>query len=308
MIHSGKQRLIYGVIPSVLIVLMSTLQPAFAQFTKESLTIDVSKSGQAQVTEEINAKTTVSRISVQAIDTNITNVLASDQNNILLSTSYDSGTITIDTLGSSHVTLTYGAQIVTKISSDMWELSYQGSEIQSTIVLPSGSDIIYVDNIPIDINENVLTMPPAGELITVRYKIKSLATNNFVASWEDTDYFVQVVTASKINNFNFDQPSKAIVLTLDPGQTVLAIVPKSLLGGPYLVEDTGGSPLSFRQYYQNSTHSWIRIEASNSDTIKIIGTTVVPEFPMSLIVMAAAIGSTVAIMAIAKRRISSFKK
>lgn len=273
------------ILPSLL------LQPVGAQFTKDSLTIEVSKSGQAEVTEDITPRTTVSRISIKAIASNISSILAVDENNIVLSYSYSDGMIRIDTLGSSHVTLTYNAQIVTKKTSDTWELSYGSSDIESAIILPSGSDIIYVNNIPIDINENIITMP-AGDVITVRYKTKSLAASNFLASWEDTNHVVQVVTVSKIYNFNFEQGSKAIILTLDAGEPILAIIPKSLLGGPYSVQGSDGSSISFRNYYQNSTHSWVRIEPNDSDTIRIVGTTVVPEF-VFFIVLPVAMASAI---------------
>jgi hypothetical protein len=278
------------------------LQPSFAEFTEDSLTIEISKSGQAEVTEEITPRTTVSRISVTAIAQNISNILAVDENNVILSTSHSDGIIRIDTLGSSRVTLTYIAQIVSKVSSDIWELSYASSDIESDIILPSGSDIIYVNNIPIDINENIVTMP-SGEVITIRYKIKDLAASNFVASWEDTDYVVQIVTISRVYNFNFDQSSKAVTLTLDAGAPVLAIIPKSLLGGPYTVQGSDGGSISFRHYYQNLTHSWVRIEPSDSDTIKIIGTTVVPEF---LFFMAFPIAMTSAVILLMILRQKSF--
>lgn len=275
------------------------LQSSFAEFAKDSLTIEISKSGQAQVTEEITPRTTVSRISVTAIAQNISNILAVDENNVILGASHSDGIITIDTLGSSRVTLTYIAQIVTKLSSDMWELSYASSDIESAIILPSGSDIIYVNNIPVDINENIVTMPSAEE-ITMRYKIKNVAASNFVASWEGTDYVVQIVTISRVYNFNFEQSSKAVVLTLDAGAPVLVIVPKSLLGGPYTVQGSDGSPISFRHYYQNLTHSWVRIEPSNSETVRIIGTTVVPEF--DFLVFPLAMASSMILFLILKQK------
>ena len=306
MMHCRKT-LICGV---AFLVLLSTLpvsllQSSFAQFTGDTLTIEISRSGQAQVTAEITARTTVSRINVQAIASNVSNILAVDENNIVLSTSYDASgpTMTIDTLGSSHVTLTYTAQIVTKVSSDMWEVFYGSSEIQSTIILPSGSEIIYVNNIPIDIIENMVTMPSEEE-ITMRYKIKDVAPGNFVASWEDTDYVVQIVTISRIFDFNFEQSSKAITLTLDAGAPVLVIIPKTLLGGPYTVQGSDSSPITFRHYYQNSTHSWLRIEPSDTDTIKIVGTTVVPEF-IFLIAFPLAMASAVIVLVILRQKTMS---
>jgi hypothetical protein len=88
---------------------------------------------------------------------------------------------------------------------------------------------------------------------------------------------VQIITASEVQDFRFDQGSKSVTLTLDTNTPMLAIIPKSLLGGPYSVSGSGDQVLDFRQYHQNSTHSWIRVEPNDSGTVTITGTTVVPE-------------------------------
>lgn len=252
-------------------------QQSFAQITGDSLTIEISKDGQAKVIEEITPSTTVSRITVRAIASDISNILAVDENKVVLSFSHSDGVITIDTLGSANVTLTYNAKIVSKAASDIWELNYDSTGIQSTIVLPSMSDIIYVNDIPIDIVDNIVIMPP-GET-SVRYKVKIVATKNFKVSWDDKDYIVDIVTASSVQEFSFEQSSKSIALTLDTSTPMLAIIPRALLGGPYAVTGPAGNPLDFREYHGNSTHSWIRVEPNEGNAVKIVGTTVVPEFP-----------------------------
>jgi hypothetical protein len=254
-------------------------QLIFAQVTQEDfLTVEVSREGDAKITQGITPSTTVSRIAVKPITQDISNILAIDENNVVLSFSDSGGVITIDTLGSANVTLTYNANdIVSKATPDIWELDYNSSGIQSTIVLPKMSEIIYVNDIPIDIVENVVTMP-TGE-VSVRYKIKSVDSKNFMVAWEEKKYIVQVVTASDVQDFGFEQSSKSIGMTLDTSLATLVIIPKSLIGGPYTVTSPSGQPVDFRQYYQNSSHSWIRVEPNEMNSIRIVGTTVVPEFP-----------------------------
>lgn len=248
-----------------------------AQVSEDSLTIEVSREGDAKVIQEIIASTTISRITVTPITREISNILAVDENSEVLGYSDSDGSITIDSLGSAKVTLTYNAQIVKKAGSGIWDLSYNSTIIQSTIMLPSMFEIIYVNDIPIDISDNLVTMPP-GE-VSVRFKIKSVELKEFVVGWEQKNYIVQVVTASDVQEFGFEQSSKSIELTLDTSTATLVIIPKSLLGGPYTVGSPAGDPVNFRQYYQNSTHSWIRVEPNNMNAIRIVGTTVVPEFP-----------------------------
>ncbi|MEM2589438.1 MAG: hypothetical protein QXT44_06530, partial [Candidatus Bathyarchaeia archaeon] len=58
-------------------------------------------------------------------------------------------------------------------------------------------------------------------------------------------------------------------------------IPNILLGGPYtvLVNDTPITPT----ITSNSTHTFIKFTYNHSEkTIKIVGTSVIPEFPMAL--------------------------
>lgn len=268
---------------TVVIGLVSILQvlgqqASFGQVSADTVTIEVSKEGDVTVTQDITASTTVSRISVNPIAKDISDILAVDENALVLSFSDSEEFITIDTLGSANVTLTYSAKIADKVASDIWELNYNSTGIQSTIVLPVLSEIIYVNDIPIDIVGNILTMPP-GET-SVRYKIKTVDTKDFPVEWDDREFQVQVVTSAEVQDFRFMQSSKSLELTLDTSMATLVIIPRSLLGGPYTVSGPGGESMDFRQYYQNSTHSWIRVEPNDIHAMKIVGTTVIPEFPL----------------------------
>jgi hypothetical protein len=271
------------IIGAILFLALFQLPQSFAQVTINSLTIEISSDSLARVTEEITPSRTVSRITVNAIASNISNILAVDENNIVLSFSHAGSSIAVDTLGAANVTLTYSASIVSKAASDIWEISYDSGSIESTIVLPSMSDIIYVNDIPIDIVDNVVTMPPG--MTVLRYTIKSVDTKDFVVAWDGRNYIVHVVTASVVQEFSFEQGSKSLALTLDTSTPMLAIVPVALLGGPYSVTGAAGDSLDFKQYYQNSTHSWIRVEPNDGNAVRITGTTVVPEF--SLLILSA---------------------
>ncbi len=279
------------VVSTIFFFAMFQLPESFAQVTGNSLTIEVSSDGLARVTEEIAPSRTVSRITVNTIASNISDILAVDENNIVLSFSHAGSSIAIDTLGAANVTLSYSASIVSKAASDIWEVSYNSGGIESTVVLPSMSDIVYVNDIPIDIVDNVVTMPPGATVL--RYAIKSVDTNDLVVAWEGRDYVVHVVTASVVQEFSFEQGTKSLTLKLDTSTPMLAIIPVSLLGGPYSVTGAAGDPVDFRQYHQNSTHSWIRVEPSDGNSVRITGTTVVPEFPLIILYagVAVALGS-----------------
>ncbi len=256
------------------IVLEPLIQSVYAEYKELNLKVNVSQN-KARVVEEINPRIIVSTINIQAISSDISHILATDEQNNVLTTSKNGNIIRIDTLGASHVILTYDANILTK-TSGIWNIDYNSTNINSTVVLPPASDIISVNNVPIDIKDGTITMP-AGQ-VQVSYVIRSVSDNNFVVSWNGTTYPVQIITASKVEKFSFDHSSKSITLTLDNQAPLLTILPKSLISSPYMVS-LDGNPTQFKKYYENTTDSWIRVDPTSGGIIKITGTTVsVPEF------------------------------
>jgi len=270
-------------ISATLLILQSLclplVHPVFAQFTEDTLTVELSATGDATITEEITPNTTIPRITLSPISPNVSNLLAVDESNIILKSNFTNNEIRIDTLGAAHVTLTYNADILNS-TLDIWSVHYT-SEINSKVVLPSGSELLFVNSIPLDIVENTVLMP-AGD-ISLSYKTRGIMTDTFVVSWEGTEYHIGALSASRIRSLSFDQASKSIVLGLDSREPILVIIPKTLLGGPYDVRSGNGQEVvQFKEYYQNVSHSWMRIEpSSNTNSIRITGTTVIPEFPIS---------------------------
>ena len=274
----------------MLFLIPLVLPLSHAEFAEKSLIITVSTGGVAKVIEKISPRTTISNINIQPISNKISNILATDEKNTVLSIAQKGNMIKIDTLGASRLTLTYNANVLDK-TSGIWNLNYN-STIESTIILPPLSDVVSVNNIPIDINNDTVVMP-AGQ-VSLSYTIRTVSANNFVASWNSVNYPVQIITASKVEKFSFDQKSKTIVLTLDNNAPILAIIPKSLIGGPFGVQ-LNDVPMEFKPYYQNATHSWIKIAPTSSGSLKIIGSTVVPEF-FSLPVLIFAIAIVITIL------------
>lgn len=259
---------------SLLIILLVGLflPSSYAQSLENDLTITISTDGVARVTENLDPKITTSSIEIQLISDKISNMVATDEKNIFLNTAQNGDLVRIDSLGASQVTLTYNADIVSS-TSGIWRVTYN-SNIQSTIILPPLSNIVSVNNIPIDIIDDSVIMPPGQ--ISLSYTIRTVTENNFVVSSDNLNYFVQVMTASKVGDFK--QDSKSIMLTIDNNAPVLVLLPKAVISSPYEVQ-LNGNPIDFKQYYQNGTHSWIRIEPFESGSIKITGIAALPTEP-----------------------------
>ena len=99
-------------------------------------------------------------------------------------------------------------------------------------------------------------------------------------NWENNEFLVEMITFIEIENFEFSQPNKEISFKVnDSNQYVSAVIPLELLWGPYAVF-LNDEKIYFHEYVNNGTHVWVQMKPENSGVISIIGTTVVPEFPI----------------------------
>ena len=98
--------------------------------------------------------------------------------------------------------------------------------------------------------------------------------------WKEDKFNVEIITDSKIDEFNFDQESKSISFQVNEKNEFVTInMEEKLLGGPYviLLDD---EKIEFSQYYIKENYISLAMKPESSGEIMIIGTTVIPEFSM----------------------------
>ena len=99
-------------------------------------------------------------------------------------------------------------------------------------------------------------------------------------TWEDKEFEVEILTHSNIDNFVFDQPTRSISFDVyNENQFVTTIIPLELIWNPYVVL-LDDEKIFFHEFNNDGTHIWLNIKPESSGTITIIGTTVIPEFPI----------------------------
>ena len=99
-------------------------------------------------------------------------------------------------------------------------------------------------------------------------------------NWEDTEYLVEIKSFADIENFEFNQSAKEISFKINnSNQFVTTVIPLELLWGPYAVF-LDDEKIFFQDSMNNGTHVWVNIKPDTSGKITMIGTTVVPEFPI----------------------------
>jgi len=98
--------------------------------------------------------------------------------------------------------------------------------------------------------------------------------------WKEDKFNVEIITDSKIDEFNFEQESKSISFQVNEKNKFVTInIEEKLLGGPYVIL-LDNEKIEFSQYYIKENYISLAMKPESSGEIMIIGTTVIPEFSM----------------------------
>ena len=98
--------------------------------------------------------------------------------------------------------------------------------------------------------------------------------------WKEDKFNVEIITDSKIDEFNFDQESKSISFQVNEKNKFVTInMEEKLLGGPYVIL-LDNEKIEFSQYSIKENYISLAMKPESSGEIMIIGTTVIPEFSM----------------------------
>ena len=156
-----------------------------------------------------------------------------------------------------------------------WEFLY----LESTkFEFPDSVQFVYLNGRSIHNNGGILCH---GCQATLEYAFYEQSNVKYV-TWEDRQFDVDIITHLTIENFEFDQPSKSVLIDVsDADQYLTVVMPLELLWEPYetfLNEDRIFAQIDHR----NDTHVWIHMKPSEPGEIIIIGTSVVPEFSMMI--------------------------
>jgi hypothetical protein len=115
---------------------------------------------------------------------------------------------------------------------------------------------------------------------------EQMKTYEFNTDWQNQTYKIVAISNSSLSDFRFDPPMKQISFNASgisgTGVYSQVYIPKTLLQGPFsiFIDSQQITPTET----ENTTQSSINFTYThNSDTIKILGTTIVSEFPSFLV-------------------------
>lgn len=131
----------------------------------------------------------------------------------------------------------------------------------------------------------------------------------FAIQAEEQDFTVHIASNSLVDDFAFDQTGKRLSFAVE-GETgtsgvAQVTVPKSLLSGQVMVTIDGKAVTDNSVIMPYDTDSDFTLEINYGHSrhiIELLATNVVPEFPITVLIMAAAIGSIIMLSTIMARK------
>ena len=171
----------------------------------------------------------------------------------------------------------YDLEHVLVQTNGVWTWSFRYLETTS-FYFPDEANLIFSNERPIYLDEKK-GISCHGCQMVLEFSINE--PKNFKnVTWEDKEFVVEILTHSNIDNFVFDQPTRSISFDVsNENQFVTTIIPLELLWNPYVVL-LDDEKIFYHEYINNGTHIWLSLKPETSGAITIIGTTVIPEFPI----------------------------
>lgn len=255
---------------------------------KEDIVVTIDENGTAHVVHKVNGPM-INPVQVDMITGNMTNFSVIDQSGGSVQYSSISGPQKAVLLLPSNRNMTlikYDLPNIVSFNNGIWTWKYYdpADATFTDFYFPKGVDMIW-SNVrddpstarPVYLGDHGLRQ--VGNGFTVQYTINEPVTIQAV-QWQDKTFDVGVRTLANVGLPIFDQSAMSYTFNVDQQNAyVTVIMPKELLWGPYQATINTNKTLT-SGFHDNETHSWIGIRPTQSGTVQIIGTSVVPEFPI----------------------------
>ncbi len=160
---------------------------------------------------------------------------------------------------------------------DVWTWDFRYLELTS-FIFPEEVDLIFVNENPVYFSEKKGITCHGCQMI-LEYSINEPKIFKNV-KWKDKEFVVEIRSYSNIDNFIFDQPTKSITFDVSKeNRFVTAVIPLELLWEPYVVF-LDDEKIHVNKFNNNGTHIWLSIKPETVGEVIIVGTSVIPEFPI----------------------------
>jgi len=266
----------------VILSIISVIPVADAQISigekavQKSVEVIINSAGEVHVKHVVVSSNVPKQ--VELIDGTVSNLLVTDEQGEEKQVTVigdNSGVLILPSNRNSIIE--YNLDHVLSQKDSLWTWNFRYLETTS-FILPEEVDLLFVNEKPIFLGEKN-GFACHGCQMLLEYSINE-PKNIKQVNWEDKEFLVEVRTLAEIESFNFNQSAKKISFKVnDNNQFVTTIIPLELLWDPYLVF-LDEEKIVQHKFNNNGTHVWLNMRPETSGEITIIGTTVIPEFPI----------------------------
>ena len=208
----------------------------------------------------------------------VSNISVTDEQGkeLLFTTNNDNSVVLIQP-SNEKSTIEYDLEHALVQIDNVWTWDFRYLETTS-FILPEEVNVIFANERPVLLDEKKGIACHGCQMI-LEYSINEPKVFENV-TWEDKEFVVEIQSYSNISNFVFEQPTKSITFDISKeNQFVTTIIPLELLWKPYSVF-LNNEKVFFHEYISNGTHVWLSMKPETVGEVSIIGTTVIPEFPI----------------------------
>jgi len=266
----------------VILSIISIIPIADAQISigekavQKSVEIIINSVGEVQVKHVVVSSNVPKQ--VELIDGTVLNLLVTDEQGKEKQVAVigdNSGVLILPSNRNSIIEYNLDHVLSQKDSLWIWDFFYSET---TTFTVPEEVDLLFANERPIFLGEKNGFVCHGCQML-LEYSINE-PKNIKQVNWEDKKFLVEVRTLAEIESFDFNQSEKKISFKVnDSNKFVTTIIPLELLWEPYFVF-LDEEKINEHKFNNNGTHVWLNVRPETSGEITIIGTTVIPEFPM----------------------------
>ena len=249
---------------------------SFEEVIQESITVTIDFEGNVSVVHQIKDSDEPRQLNF--VKGTISNLKFIDQsgNEELVEISEETDNMII-LPNQGKLSVQYDLEDLLILKDNVWTLDFRYLQ-KTTFIVPEELELLYANELPVYFGEKKGFLCH-GCQIHLEYSINE-PKNIKQVNWEDKEFLIEFRTFAEIENFDFNQPVKKISFEVNNNnQFVTTVIPLELLWKPYTVF-LDDEQIIFHEYLNNGTHAWLNMKPENSGEVSIIGTTVIPEFPI----------------------------
>jgi hypothetical protein len=257
----------------------------------QTVSVKISENGDAHITHEVKKSNSPKQVQFLSADfTNFTIIDDEGEEPMYAEAGGEKpGIVLFPT--NEDVTIEYDIAGIVQQKSGLWMWDYVYLA-ETAFYLPEGVDLFYVNERLVQLGDQKGFLCHGCQM-KLEYELEPTMQTQQV-SWEGQTFDVKIITQTEISEITLDQPNK--VLSFDVAESnkyITLIIPQALLWNPY--EVSLNDELFLKQERVDSDGNvWLHIVPREVGTVEILGVSVVPEFPIGIIlVMSAAMGAVI---------------